>query len=68
MTDFETHPAGTADLVKRLRNAAGVDQMEYPYPMLDKAADRIEQLVATVEQLEAALTRAILSASKKGGV
>lgn len=54
--DDTTHPAGTADLVKRLRNAAGVDQMEYPYPMCNEAADRIEQLVATVEQLEAALT------------
>lgn len=48
MTDFETHPVGTADLVARLRNAAGIDQMEYPYPMCDEAADRIEQLDAAL--------------------
>ena len=62
MDDFETHPAGTADLVKRLREkqiCTGFEQVEPGVidcvygsdPVCQDAADRIEQL-------EAALTRA----------
>ena len=47
MTGFETHPAGTADLVKRLRQ---IGKFRSGWTA-DQAADRIEQL-------EAALTRA----------
>lgn len=54
MTDFETHPVGTADLVKRLRE---IGKLSFGWTA-DQAADRIEQLVATVEQLEATLARA----------
>lgn len=46
MTDFETHPVGTDDLVKRLRECSSDEAM-----WSREAADRIEQL-------EAALTRA----------
>ena len=64
MTDFETHPAGTADLVKRLRSYQEFEQNRYGQivcvesEIANEAADHIEQLVATVEQLEATLTRA----------
>lgn len=64
MTDFETHPVGTADLVKRLRSYQEFEQNRdgqivcVESEIANEAADRIEQLVATVEQLEAALTRA----------
>jgi len=49
MPDFETHPAGTADLVKRLRS--NTPNMAVGHAAMRHAADRIEQL-------EAALTRA----------
>lgn len=49
MTDFETPPAGTADLVKRLRS--DTPNMAIGHAAMRHAADRIEQL-------EAALTRA----------
>ena len=62
MDDFEAHPAGMADLVKRLREkqiCTGFEQVEPGVidcvygsdPVCQDAADRIEQL-------EAALTRA----------
>ena len=47
MTDFETHPVGTADLVKRLRE---IGKFSFGWTA-DQAADRIEQI-------ETALTRA----------
>lgn len=60
MTDFETYPVVTADLVKRLLDCAESD-----FGLCDKAAAHIEQLEAElprvadrIEQLEAALTRA----------
>ena len=49
MTGFETHPAGTADLVKRLRS--NTPNMVIGHASMHEAADRIEQL-------EAELTRA----------
>lgn len=65
MTDFETHPAGTAARIAELTAA-----QKYRYigkdgkPVLARdLEDRIEQLVATVEQLEAALTRANAAAA-----
>ena len=42
MTDFETHPVGTADLVKRLRAGKNGQEIE--------AADRIEQLEAQAKE------------------
>lgn len=64
MTDFETHPVGTADLVKRLRSYQEYEQTRdgqivcVESEIANEAADNIQQLVATVEQLEATLTRA----------
>ena len=58
MDDFETHPAGTADLVKRLRGYQEFEQNRdgqivcVESEIANEAADRIEQLVATVEQIE----------------
>ena len=49
MTDFETHPVGTADLLKRLRS--NTPNMSVGHAAMRHAAARIEQL-------EAALTRA----------
>lgn len=43
MTDFETHPAGTADLVERLRECSSDEAM-----WSRQAADRIEQLEAAL--------------------
>ena len=43
MTDFETHPVGTDDLVKRLRAGKNGQEIE--------AADRIEQLEAQATEL-----------------
>ena len=39
------------ELIERLRDAAGIDQQEYPYPLCSAAADRITTLT---EQLAAA--------------
>ena len=63
MTDFETHPAGTADLVKHLRGVLVMVSVGL------RAADRIEELETAlayvghasahrITTLEAALTRA----------
>ena len=38
------------ELIAGLRNAAGIDQQEYPYPLCNKAADRIETLVKERDQ------------------
>ena len=58
MTDFETHPACTADLVKRLRSYEGYGfettacyngLREEAAVIIDQAADRIEQLEAAIK-------------------
>jgi len=65
----ETHPAGTDDLVNRLRSYQEFEQNRdgqivcVESEIANEAANHIEQLVATVEQLEAALTRANAAAA-----
>jgi hypothetical protein len=56
MTDFETHPVGTADLVKRLRDA---DKPLFAQPITYREVrSTIREAADRIEQLEAALTRA----------
>lgn len=76
MTDFETHPAGTADLVKRLREkqiCTGFEQVEPEVidcvygsdPVCQDAADRIEQLEAALTRANAATAAACEVMAKK---
>lgn len=56
MTDFETHPVGTADLVARLRSIGSITARE--------AADRIAQLDAALTRANAAAAAAYKVAAK----
>lgn len=57
MTDFETKTAGTADLVKRLRDVE--------FKLCREAADRIEQLEAALTRANAAAAAAYEVAAKR---
>jgi len=67
MTDFETHPVGTADLVKRLREDAvrerlhALEQDFWHEEILIEAADRIEQLEAALTLANAATAERLIA-------
>ena len=58
-------PIGTDDLVKRLRK---FDWVLHELEIVDQAADRIEQLAATNEELEAELKEEIRISNKRGNM
>lgn len=51
------------ELILRLRDAAGIDQQEYPYPMCSAAADRIEALKANEATMKGLALDAMLRAA-----